>query len=173
MSEQDPTPPSGDDGKLKAAREEAAARRVENRELKVQLEAAQAKAAKLDKLEAEQQTDAERQAAQIAELQAALQERDAQVAKVEQQAAFERLASKAGVSPDAAALMDLSKFDLSDEAATIERLGVFAVGKPANGGSGSSPAKKSGLTLETIRAMSSDEINSRSDEINLFLTSKT
>ena len=76
-----------------------------------------------------------------AELEKKLQEASAQLATAQQEAdaalrraALVRLASKAGVSPDVADMLDLSKIDLTDEAKALEQLGKLATTSKSAGG---------------------------------------
>lgn len=90
------------------------------------------------------------QDAQKSEAQKALEERDAaraevatakaEAARAVQEAKLTRLATKAGVDPDVAALLDLSKLDLDDEKAALETLGKLANARQT-ANSASNPAR--------------------------------
>lgn len=90
------------------------------------------------------------QDAQKSEAQKALEERDAARAEVaqakaeamraQQEAKLTRLATKAGVDPDVAALLDLSKLDLDDEKAMLDTLGKLATARQT-ANSASNPAR--------------------------------
>lgn len=90
------------------------------------------------------------QDAQKSEAQKALEERDAARAEVaqakaealraQQETKLTRLATKAGVDPDVAALLDLSKLDLDDEKAALETLGKLATARQT-ANSASNPAR--------------------------------
>jgi hypothetical protein len=67
----------------------------------------------------------------VAALEAQVAEKAAAADKAGKEAQLVRLAAKAGIDPDVAALLDLSKIDLGDEKKALETLAKLA---PAKGG---------------------------------------
>jgi predicted nucleic acid-binding Zn-ribbon protein len=123
---QDQAPQGGTDKLDVKLSEEAAKWRVKARELEAQLKQLQPKAEQYDQLQESQKTEAQKLAERIAALEAEVQAKDAAAAKAASEAQLLRLATKAGVDPDVAALLDLSKIDISDEKAALETLSKFA-----------------------------------------------
>lgn len=130
-----PNPPANDDGdsgtdanaaELARARQEAAARRVELKELKAQMAELAPKAKQFDELNEAQKSESEKLAAQVAQLQAELEAQQRQTALAQARSKLLGMATKAGVSSDLVDLLDLSKFDLDDEEATAKRLATLA-----------------------------------------------
>lgn len=70
-------------------------------------------------------------AEKLAELQAQLTAQAAAVEAAQKAAQLTRLAAKAGVDPDLAAMLDLSKIDLADEKKALEVLSKIGGGKGA------------------------------------------
>lgn len=111
--------------------DEAAKWRTKFRELEAQMKAIEPKAAEFDKLQEAQKTEAQKMADQLANLQAQVAQAQAQADAATKQANLMRLANMAGVDPDVAAMLDLSKIDMTDDAKALQQLGKFA--KPTNG----------------------------------------
>jgi hypothetical protein len=104
---------------VKQLRDEAAEWRVKFKETQTQLKDLTAKS-----------TDATQLTERLTALEAELAQKAAAADAATKQAQLLRLASKAGVDPDVAALLDLGKLNLEDEAKALEVLGKFAV-KPS------------------------------------------
>ena len=111
--------------------DEAAKWRTKFRELEAQVKALEPKAAKFDELQEAQKTEAQKMADQLATLTAQVAQAQAQADAATKQANLLRLASMAGVDPDVALMLDISKIDLTDDAKALQTLGKFA--KPTNG----------------------------------------
>ena len=122
-------------------RKENAKRRTQLRDAQKKVKEYEPIAAKYSELEEANKGEAEKLADKLATLQA-------QVAAAQATAAHERserkltvLATKAGVSADMLQYLDVSKFDLEDEEATITALSALAPAKGANSGGSSNPAR--------------------------------
>ena len=132
--------PSQDDGQtfdanyVSKLRDEAASWRTKFRGLESQIEELKPLAEKAKKLEEAQKTEAERLADQLAELKAQQAEAAREADRARAEAKIVRLAAKAGVDPDIAALLDISKLDLDDEAAALETLKKLAAPRTTGGG---------------------------------------
>lgn len=100
---------------VKQLRDEAAEWRVKFKETQTQLKDLTAKS-----------TDATQLTERLAALEAELAQKAAAADAATKQAQLLRLASKAGVDPDVAALLDLGKLNLDDEKAALDVLAKFA-----------------------------------------------
>ena len=129
--------------------DEAAKWRTKFRELEAQMKELTPKAAKFDELQESQKTEAQKMAEQLATLQAQVNEAKAQADASTKQASLMRLANMAGVDPDTALLLDISKIDLTDEAKALQQLGKFA--KPTNGAQVKPAGTIGGATEEELR----------------------
>lgn len=87
----------------------------------------------------------------LAGLEAQLAAAAAQAEAAQKQAQLTRLAVKAGVDPDVAALIDLSKVDLADEEGTLKTLGKL---RAAGSGTQARPGTigNTGMTDDELRA---------------------
>lgn len=151
-SVQDQQPQGGADAKQdEKLAAEAAKWRLKVRELEAQLKDITPKAQQFEQLQESQKTAEQKLAERIAALEAEVQAKDAAAAKAASEAQLLRLATKAGVDPDVAALLDLSKIDLSDEKAAIETLSKFA--KPTANGAQIKPGAvgATGMTEADLR----------------------
>lgn len=113
-------PPAGapkmfDESYVSELRGEAASYRKQLREAQEALKAAQAAAG-----------DNQALAGKLAELESSLAQKAAEAEAAQKAATFVRLAAKAGVDPDLMNLLDLNKFDLSDEKRTLDALSKLA-----------------------------------------------
>lgn len=115
---------------LKKVRAEAAKHRTEKQALAAQVADLAPKAQRLQEAEDAQKTEAQRLADSMAKMQAELQAAQQRAALAEKAAAFTRLAAKAGVQAEVADMLDLSKFDLGNEAEVIEKLQKLAPTQP-------------------------------------------
>ena len=111
--------------------DEAAKWRLQVRDLQAKLKDIEPKAAKFDELQEAQKTEAQKMADQLATLTAQVNEAKAQADAATKQANLLRLASMAGVDPDTALMLDITKIDLTDDAKALQQLGKFA--RPTNG----------------------------------------
>ena len=134
---------------VRKLRQEAANYRVKLREAEAQVATLAPKATEYEKLTEAQKSDQQKLAEQLANLQQQVAQAQQQATAAQQQATLLRLASKAGVDPDVAALLDISKIDLSDDAKAIATLSQFA--KPANS-SQVKPGAIGGATEAELRA---------------------
>lgn len=129
------------EAELAAARKEAAKYRVERNELRTKVADIEPKAQRLIDLENAQKSEFDKQAERLAAMQTELETARATATRAANESRFYRLAAAAGVDLDHAALLDLSKFNLDDEAETIKRLTSFAKAPPPpSGGKPSVPA---------------------------------
>lgn len=100
---------------VKQLRDEAAEWRVKFKETQQQLRDLSA-----------QSTDSAKLTERLAALEAELATKAAAVEAANKQAQLVRLASKAGVDPDVAALLDIGKLDLTNEQAALDVLGKLS-----------------------------------------------
>jgi predicted RNase H-like nuclease (RuvC/YqgF family) len=139
------------DAQVEKLRKEAAKWRTQLREAQSQIETLAPLADEYQKQQEAQKTEAEKAAQRIAELEKTMAEKETQAAQAAAQVELLRMASKAGVDPDVASLLDLSKLDLDDEAATIETLQKLApaarAGSAANPGRGHSTPEDSEASI--------------------------
>lgn len=116
---------------IKALRDEAAKWRTQLRDAQTQIKDLQT-----------QVTGNEELTQKLATLETQLATEAAKADKAAKEAALLRITAKAGIDPDVAALLDLSKLNLEDEAEAVKQLAKLApktVGtqvKPAQGASG-------------------------------------
>ena len=139
--EPDATPQDGErdyEAEIAKLRSEAAKYRVERNELRGKVEELSPQAERLAKLEEAQKTEAEKLADQLAELKAQQTKAAQEAERARAEAKLVRLAAKAGVDPDIASLLDISKLDLEDEDAVMKTLSTIASPR-ANGGGASNP----------------------------------
>jgi hypothetical protein len=120
-------------------RAEAAKYRTQLREAQTQLKDLAPKAQGSEEL-----------AVKLAALEADLAAKSTEAERATKQAQLVRIASKAGIDPDIAELLDLSKLDLSDEAKVVEILGKF---RPAANGAQVRPGTvgNTGMTEAELR----------------------
>lgn len=111
--------------------DEAAKWRTKFRELEAQVKDLAPKAAEFDKLQEASKTETQRINEQLASLQAQIAAEQAKATAAQQQATLLTMAAKAGVDPDTALMLDISKIDLTDEAKALQQLSRFA--KPKAG----------------------------------------
>ena len=129
---QDQQPQGGADAKQdERLAAEAAKWRLKVRDLEAQLKDILPKAQQFEQLQESQKSEAQKLAERIAALEAEVLAKNAAAEQATKQTQLLRLATKAGVDPDVAALLDMSKIDLTDEKAAMETLSKFA--RPANG----------------------------------------
>lgn len=119
---------------IKALRDEAAKWRTQLRDAQQQIKDLQTQATGNDDL-----------AKKLATLEANLASETAKAERASKEATLFRVATKAGVDPDVAALLDLSKLNLEDEAEAVKQLAKLAPAKvtgtqvkPAQGATGAS-----------------------------------
>ena len=131
-------------------RQEAANYRVKYQEAKTQVDALAPKAQEFDKLAESQKSDQQKLTEQLATLQQQVATAQQQAQAAQAQANLLRLAAKAGVDPDVANMLDITKLDLSDDAKAIEALGKFAAKTPS--ASQVKPGTIGGATEAELRA---------------------
>lgn len=136
-----PTQADGGDhkGQVTKLRAEAAKWRTQLRDVEKQLRSVLPKAEQLEQLELTKETEGQKLTEKIAELEENLSKSAAMAVRAQQESLVVKLAAKAGVDPEIAALLDLSKLDLEDEEKALETLGKLAVtgtagGRPTNPG---------------------------------------
>jgi hypothetical protein len=125
-----------EDKEVAKLRAEAAKWRTQFRETQEALQKVQAEAGENKKV-----------ADQLTAIQAQLEKAQAEAEAAQKMATLTRYAVKAGVDPDVAALLDLSKIDLSDEKKALEVLSKLK-GSAAAG----TQAKPGGTSAEDMRA---------------------
>lgn len=140
---QEPTPEAKpfDADYVEKLRAEAAKYRNEAKAAKSQLSQLQPLAEKAKQLEEANQSEAEKLAQKLAEMQTKL---DAAQAAAERATAVQKLttlAAKAGVSSDILPFLDVSKFDLDNEVETLATLAKLKTTAATNGGSPSNPGR--------------------------------
>jgi hypothetical protein len=116
---------AGDDEAAKL-RAEAAKWRVQLREAQSQLKELQPAAARLAELEEANKTDAQKQADRLAKLEADLRQAQVTAELATKRSKLTVLATKAGVSADVVDFLDVGKFDLDNEEATLKALQALA-----------------------------------------------
>lgn len=141
---QEPITPAGQeptDNDAAKLRAEAAKWRTQFRASEAERESLKAAADELAALKASQKSDAEKLADQVAALNAQLAAAQAQALAAEKARHLTALAAKAGVPLDVVSLLDVTKFDLEDEDATVKALAALAprqaapqAGAPSNPG---------------------------------------
>lgn len=123
-------------------RQEAAKYRTEKNSLKKQVSELSPAAARLAEIEEAQKSAEQKQAERLATLEAELAQTKAAAARAMNERKLTALAASAGVSPEILNFLDVDKFNLEDEDATLAALSALAAAKPAvNGGNPSNPSK--------------------------------
>ena len=139
-----------EESELKRARDDAAKYRTQLRELEVKWKAAEPVLTEFQKLQDSQKSEAQKLAEQLADANKRAAEHESAAQRAQREAKLVRLATKAGVDPDVAALLDLSKLDLDNEKSALEILGKLGTARSTansasnperNGGSGPSDAE--------------------------------
>lgn len=135
-------------------RKESAKRRTDNKALKSELDAMKEKAEKYDALQTETQTEAEKLKAQVAQLENEKRQAKLEAEQARQEATFIRVASKAQMDPELAALIDIAKIDLSNEDSAVKLLKKWSKASVTGGGP-SNPervAESTKLSEDELRA---------------------
>ena len=109
---------SQDDGRdyeaeIKKLREEAAKWRVQYRDAEKQVKELSPAAKRLQELEESQKSEEQKLRDKIATMEAATKQAEANAERANKEAKLIKIAASAGVSPDLAALLDISKLDRS------------------------------------------------------------
>lgn len=133
---------------LERANAQAARARVEAKELRTKVDTLSPAAQRLSELEDAQKSETDKLAEQLRKLQAEREQAAQDAARARAEASLVRLAAKAGVDPDLATLLDVSKLDLDDEDAVIATLRKFAPAR-ATGGGASNPTGDSVTQSQT------------------------
>ncbi len=132
---------------LERARKEAANYRTKLRELEGKWKEAEPVLAQFQQQQDAQKSEAQKLAERLAEAERKAADSESAAQRAVREAKLVRLATKAGVDPDVAGLLDLSKLDLDDEKATLETLGKLAAARQTANGA-SNPARN-GAQRET------------------------
>lgn len=120
-------------------RSENAKYRQRAKDYEAQVKELSPKATELDKLRQSQMSDVEKLTAQVTELQERLAASSAAAERAQKEAQLIRLATEAGIDPEVAQLLDLSKLDLEDKENALKTLSKLAAPKPA--ATASNPAR--------------------------------
>lgn len=139
-----------EESELKRARAEAAKYRTQYSELNAKWKEAEPALAEYQKQQEAQKTEAQKLAERIAALEAESAKKDAELSAVQRKAKATVLATKAGVDTDLLDLLDLSKLDLEDEAATLKTLGKLATARTTAQGA-SNPARSGAAETDEQR----------------------
>lgn len=136
-AEQKAEPERDFEAEIKALRAEAAKYRVERNEAQSRIKELEPAAQKLTELEEAQKSEEQKLREKLERLEAEKQAAEQAAELARRESSFARLAAKAGVDPEIAALLDISKFNLSDEAAALETLSKLkpiakSIGGPSN-----------------------------------------
>ena len=110
-----------DEGTVKELREESAKWRTQFREAQAAIRELEARAG-----------DGEKVKESLRGLQAQLESKAVELERALKAASVVRLAAKAGVDPDVAALLDMDKIDITDEAKALDVLKRLAPKMPGN-----------------------------------------
>lgn len=124
-------------------RQEAAKWRTKFRETEKTVNELKPLAEQFKTLQDSQKSEAQKMADELAEAKRKAAEHETTAQRAVREAKLIRLATKAGVDPDVALLLDLSKLDLDDEKATTETLGKLAAARQT-ANSASNPARSNG-----------------------------
>ena len=143
---------SGNDNEIAKLRAEAAKWRTQYRDAQKQVKEYQPLAAKYSELEIANQSEAEKMAARLTELEGQLSQAQANATRADNERKLMALAAKAGVSAKTLEYLDVSKFDLDDEEATVLALSALVPVRQTNSGTSSNPARTNagadGMTAE-------------------------
>ena len=149
-----PEPEAQDDktaSELERARKEAAKYRTRAQAAEKQLKDAEPVLAEYQKQQEAQKTEAQKAAERASAAEAKAQEAEAKAARAEKVLALTRLATQANVNPDILDMLDLDKFDVTDEKATMAQLGKLATAKAggaSNPGRGTAPLSDDEMRAE-------------------------
>ncbi len=133
-------------------REEIKGLKQTKRELEDFRKSAEPVLTEYQQLQEARKTDAQKAVERAQEAEAKLNAANAAVLTAQREAKLVRLATKAGVDPDVAALLDLSKLDLEDEEASMKVLGKLATARTtANGASNPARNGATGMTDKELR----------------------
>jgi len=137
---------------LERARKEAANYRTKLRELEGKWKEAEPVLVQFQQQQDAQKSEAQKLAERLAEAERKAADSESTAQRAMREAKLVRLATKAGVDPDVAGLLDLSKLDLDDEKATLETLGKLAAARQtANGASNPARGGAQGETDDELR----------------------
>lgn len=134
---------------VRKLRNENAKYRQRAKEYEAQVKDLSPKAAELEKMRQSQMSDVEKLTAQVTELQERLAATSAAAERAQKEAKLVRLATQAGVDPEVASLLDLSKVDLDDEDTALKTLSRLSGPKPA--ATASNPARGQAPSDELLR----------------------
>lgn len=139
---------------VRKLRDEAAKYRTQLREAQKELTSLKPAAEKLREIEESQKTEQQKMAERLAALESELQKKAQEAERRAAEAQVIRLAAKAGIDPDVAMLLDISKIDIEDEEKALAILSKLA-GPRATGGNAANPGKGTGSqpSDEELRAL--------------------
>ena len=152
----EPEPPqagdSGNDNEIAKLRAEAAKWRTQFRDAQKQVKEYEPLAKKYSDLEEANKGEAEKLAERLAALEGQLSQAQAQATRADNERKLTVLATKAGVPADMLNYLDVTKFDLEDEEATVLALSALVPVRQTNSGTSSNPARTNagadGMTAE-------------------------
>ena len=140
---QTPEPQTSDADYIASLREESKKYRLRAKEAEAQLGELRPLAEKAKQLEDAQKSEAEKLAQRMADMQRELEAAQTAATRAAQAQRLTTLAAKAGVPPDILPLLDVSRFDLEDEEATLALLAKLKPTNQPSGGAASNPARRS------------------------------
>lgn len=122
-------------------RQEAKKYRLQLRETQKQVKTLQPAADKLAELDEASKGESEKMAERLVALEGQLSKATASAERATNERRLTVLATKAGVAADVLQFLDVSKFDLEDEEATIKALSALVPVAQSNSGASSNPAR--------------------------------
>ena len=111
---------------LRRARDEAAKRRVELKQMREQLAQLQPLAEEAERMKQAQMSEQEKLAKQLQSVQAQLESKKARAVKAEREGRFTTLAAKASIPADLMPFLNVAAFEVDDEAVAAEQLAKVA-----------------------------------------------
>ena len=140
---QEPAAKTFDADYVSGIRAEAAKYRTDAKALELRLAELEPLAQKAQKLEEASQSETEKLATKMAEMTTQLNAAQAAAKQAVQAQTLTTLAVKAGVPAELLPFLDVSKFDLEDEEATLATLQALGKTTIPSGGAASNPARNS------------------------------
>lgn len=135
---------------VRKLRDEAAKYRRQLRETQDRVKNLEPKATEFDKLQDAAKTETERMSEQLATLQAKVAEAETNAQRAQAQARVVRLATKAGIDPDVAQMLDVSQFAQLEDDDAVKLLAKLAPTRAA--GSVSNAGRTGASASEDLRA---------------------
>ena len=144
---------SGNDTEITKLRQEAAKWRTQYRDAQKQIKTLEPQATAFAELEEANKGEAQKLADSLAALQTQLATAQANASQAQNAQKLTVLATKAGVNADMLQYLDVSKFDLEDEEATLAALSALVPAKSTNSGGSANPARNNtGMGDDEMRA---------------------